>query len=78
VTFGFTLTAGDSPINRLDVDFGDGNRRSLAVSGNTSVAHVYGAPGLYTVQARVGDTSGQSNYATAVINVTAPLTTGTR
>lgn len=46
-------------------DFGDG---SPAASGQT-VAHVFAAPGSYTVQLSVSDPSGATNYAVLGMNI---------
>ncbi|MFN8057548.1 MAG: PKD domain-containing protein [Vicinamibacterales bacterium] len=69
VTFAITLTAGDSPIQRVNISFGDGTSQSVPASGATSIAHIYGSANLYTVTVTATDSSGQSNTATAVIAV---------
>ncbi|MCU1308267.1 MAG: hypothetical protein JWN45_2962 [Acidobacteriaceae bacterium] len=63
-------TAGSSDVDGTiaasQIDFGDG-----VVASGAAAAHVYSAPGLYTVTAKVTDDLGASSFATSIINVIA-------
>ncbi len=62
--------AGAPAVRDVTVDFGDGSQRSLgALTGRTSVAHVYGAGGRYIVTATVRDAAGRRHTASIGIVV---------
>lgn len=61
-------------VRNVSVDFGDGSRQSLgAITSMTSVAHVYGRDGTYTVTATGTDASGSvESVSTTVVVAPAP------
>jgi PKD repeat protein len=70
----FTVTVtpvtGGSAVQHVQVDFGDGQSQSLgALTGSTTVAHVYRRQGTYAVSATVTDVNGDSNTVTTTIVV---------
>ena len=68
VTFTATPSAGAN-LSNVHVDFGDGSATDLGPIGSaTTVAHVYGAPGIYTATATSRDATGDTGaLATSVI-----------
>ena len=67
-----TVPAGANPASRVEIDFGDGESRSLNVpstGGTTTVAHIYDEDGTYTVRVRVIDTAGRTQSQDLVIAV---------
>jgi Bacterial Ig-like domain (group 1)/PKD domain len=73
VTFVITVTPpsqGGSPIESVEIDFGDGDSADLgAVSGQTSAAHTYAEDGDRTVRVTVTDTANQTTSQAIVISV---------
>jgi PKD repeat protein len=62
-----TSNAGN-PVRNVRIEFGDGDFEDLgAVSGGTSVSHVYNNDGAYTVKVTVTDSAGQT--ATSVFGL---------
>lgn len=61
-------------VRNVTIDFGDGVRQSLgALTSTTSVAHVYGRDGTYTVTATASDASGSlESVSTTVVVAPAP------
>lgn len=76
VTFGITVTqaTGGLPITQARIDFGDGGSQQLgALSGTTSVAHVYTSNGTFTVTLTLTDSGGNvSTQRTVVVVSPAP------
>jgi PKD repeat protein len=73
-TFSIVVTVPDgaNPASRVEIDFGDGESRSLNVpstGGTTTVAHIYEEDGTYTVRVRVIDTAGRAQSKDLVIAV---------
>jgi Bacterial Ig-like domain (group 1)/PKD domain len=67
-----TVPPGANPASRVEIDFGDGESRSLNVpstGGTTTVAHIYDEDGTYTVRVRVIDTAGRTQSQDLVIAV---------
>ena len=78
-TFSIVVTVPDgaNPASRVEIDFGDGESRSLSVpstGGTTTVAHIYDEDGTYTVRVRVIDTAGRAQSKDLVIAVQPGLT----
>ena len=80
-TFSITVTvpAGGNPVQRLEINFGDGDTRTLSVAstgGTTTVAHTYGSDGTYTVTVSATDTAGNTQTQQMVLAVApaAPVT----
>jgi PKD repeat protein len=73
VTFTITVTpaTNGSPVQSVQIDFGDGSSRNLG-SSSTTASHVYAEDGTYTVTARATDTTGQQATQVMVIVVTPP------
>ncbi len=72
VTFSLTVTASTTgaAIRQVVVAFGDGQSTTLgAVSGSTSLSHIYNAPGTYTVTATATDANGDSFPAVTTVTV---------
>ncbi|MFB3853641.1 MAG: PKD domain-containing protein [Vicinamibacterales bacterium] len=70
----FTVTAqpGDNTvrIREVEIDYGDGDSENLgAISGSSSIAHVYENAGTYRVTATARDSNGQTATATSIIFV---------
>lgn len=75
----FTVTpvSGGDPLRNVVVDFGDGTSVNLgAISGATSVTHVYTRTGQYRVTATATDINGFTSSSSTIINVNdrSPLT----
>lgn len=81
----FTVTvivpAGGTAADRLEINFGDGDRTSLRIpssGGTTTVSHVYDREGTFTVSVTVIDASGARQTQQLVVTVVAappiPLT----
>jgi PKD repeat protein len=69
-----TVPAGGSPVQRVSIDFGDGESRVLSVAstgGTTTVAHTYEDDGTYTVTITATDTAGNTQTQQLVIAVRA-------
>jgi len=67
--------ATQSPIRSIIVNWGDGQQTTVG-SNTATLAHVYFAPGTYTITATATDTNGDSTQATtAVVVVSRPLPT---
>jgi adhesin/invasin len=79
VTFTITVTPaapadGGSPVESVEIDFGDGDSADLgAVSGTTTAMHIYANPDSYTVQVTVTDTANQTTSQAVVIVVQAMM-----
>lgn len=72
VTFsiGVTQPAGGLPITQARIDFGDGESQQLgALSGTTSVGHVYRNSGTYTVTLTLTDAGGNVSTQRTVVVV---------
>ena len=69
VNFLITVTPGSLPITQARIDFGDGDSQQLgALSGATSVAHLYDRADTYTVTLTLTDAGGNvSTQRTAVV-----------
>jgi PKD repeat protein len=75
-TFTITVTVptGGNPLQRLQISFGDGDTRTLAMpstGGTTNVAHTYDEDGTYTVTVVATDTAGNQQTQQSVIAVRA-------
>jgi hypothetical protein len=70
-------TGSTNPIQNVVVDFGDGKPTASlgAISGPTTVSHVYDRGDTYTVTATVFDTAGQRNATSTVVAVQRPVVT---
>ena len=73
-TFSITVTvpAGGNLVQKLQIDFGDGESRTLSVAstgGQTSVAHIYEDDGTFTVSVTVTDTANNVQTQQLVIEV---------
>ena len=56
----------------MDLSFGDGQSVSLgAITGSTTVSHIYASPGVFSVAATVTDTSGERVTVSTVVSVAA-------
>jgi hypothetical protein len=67
--------ATQSPIRSIVVNWGDGQQTTVG-SNTATLAHVFFAPGTYTITATATDTNGDSSQATtAVVVVSRPLPT---
>ena len=65
--------ATQSPIRSIVVNWGDGQQTTVG-SNTATLAHVFFAPGTYTITATATDTNGDSSQATtAVVVVNRPL-----
>ena len=76
-SIGVEVPDGATPSSRVEIDFGDGESRSLNVAstgGTTTVAHVYDEDGTFTVRVRVIDTAGRTQSQDLVISVQPGLT----
>ena len=73
VTFDITVTVaaeGGSPVESLEIDFGDGDSADLGpASGQTSAMHIYEEDGSYTVRVTVTDRANQTTSQAIVISV---------
>jgi adhesin/invasin len=68
---------GANPAQRVEIEFGDGESRSLNVpstGGTTTVAHTYDEDGTYTVRVRAIDTAGRAQSQDLVIAVQPGMT----
>ena len=66
-TVGVAATAN---IQNVTVDFGDGRQISLgAISGSTTIQHVYNEAGTYTVRATATDASGFTEQAATAVTI---------
>ncbi len=75
-SLGVTVTAGDSPISSVVVDYGDGTTEPLgALTGQTTVTHTYATTGTFTARLTVIDASGETvqTQTAVVITLAAPL-----
>ena len=73
VTFTIAVTTGGLPITQARIDFGDGTSQQLgALSGTTSVAHVYGSDNSYTVTLTLTDAGGNVSTQRTVVVVSPP------
>ncbi len=73
VSFSITVTqaTGGLPITQARIEFGDGGSQQLgALSGTTSVAHVYGNDGTFTVTLTLTDAGGNVSTQRTVVVVT--------
>ena len=74
-SIGVTVPTGGNLVRRLDIDFGDGESRSLSVAstgGTTTVAHVYEGDGTYTVRVTATDSQGNTQTQEIVVAVQPP------
>ena len=71
-TFTVAPATGSGAIRDVVIDWGDGTAptRLGSVTGNTTVAHVFSRPGVFTIRATVTDAQGVTGTTTAVVNVT--------
>ena len=77
VTFTIAVTPGSLPITQARIDFGDNSSQQLgALSGSTTVAHVYGSDGPYVVTLTLTDAGGNVSTHSIVIVVVADESTG--
>ena len=67
----FTVNVGTTAnISNVTVDFGDGSQQSLgAISGSTTVQHVYNEAGTFTVRATATDASGFSEQVSTSVTI---------
>ena len=67
----FTVTVGSTAnIQNVTVDFGDGSQQSLgAISGSTTIQHVYNESGTFTVRATATDASGFSEQVATSVTI---------
>jgi len=66
-----TLPAGDA-VRNVHIDWGDGSGLDLgAISGSTTVSHVYTASGSYSVTATITDTGGNTQTVATSVTVVA-------
>ena len=74
VVFTITVTPGGLPITQARIDFGDGSSQQLgALSGSTTVAHVYGSDdGPYVVTLTLTDAGGNVSTHSIIIVVQPP------
>jgi PKD repeat protein len=78
----FTLTvsasSGALPITQAHIDFGDGTSQSLGALpvGTTSVSHIYGSDGTFTVTLTLTDSSGAVSTQRTVVVVTPAVPIG--
>ena len=71
-TIGVTVPTGGNLVQKLQVNFGDGESRTVSIAstgGTTTVAHTYGDDGTYTVSVTVTDTANNSQTQHMVIEV---------
>jgi PKD domain-containing protein len=67
-----TVPTGGNPVQRLQINFGDGETRTVAVAstgGTTTVAHKYGNDGTYTVTVSATDSANNTQTQQLVISV---------
>lgn len=79
VTFAITVSpaTGGLPITQARIDFGDGTSQQLgALSGSTSVAHVYRNDGTFTVTLTLTDAGGNVSTQRTVVVVSAAAPIG--
>ena len=79
VTFSITVDVpdGGNPARRVEIDFGDGESRSLNVAssgGTTTVAHTYEEDGTFTVRVRAIDSAGAAQTQDLIIAVLPGMT----
>jgi PKD repeat protein len=67
----FTVNVGTTAnITNVTVDFGDGSQQSLgAISGSTTIQHVYNESGTFTVRATATDASGFSEQVSTSVTI---------
>ena len=67
----FTIGVGSTAnIQNVTVDFGDGKQQSLgAISGSTTIQHVYNEAGTFTVRATATDASGFTEQVATSITI---------
>ena len=66
-----TVPDGANPVQRLDINFGDGATRSLSIpsgGGTTNISHIYG-DGTFTVTISVIDSAGNTQTQQSIITV---------
>ncbi len=69
-TFSITPATGGAGLRNVSVDFGDGAELDLGTpAGATTVTHVYGSAGAYTVRVTQTDGSGAETVGIAVVTV---------
>lgn len=65
-----TVGKGITPIRDVHIDFGDGASASLgALTGDTTISHIYGRTGSYTVRVNSTDTLGNTGTSTMALTV---------
>jgi hypothetical protein len=67
----FTVNVGTTAnISNVTVDFGDGTQQSLgAISGSTTISHVYNESGTFTVRATATDASGFNEQVSTSVTI---------
>ena len=67
----FTVGVGSTAnIQNVTIDFGDGSQQSLgAISGSTTIQHVYNQAGTFTVRATATDASGFSEQVATSVTI---------
>ncbi len=67
----FTVNVGSTAnIQNVTVDFGDGSSQSLgAISGSTTISHVYNESGTFTVRATATDASGFTEQVSTSVTI---------
>jgi hypothetical protein len=67
----FTVNVGTTAnITNVTVDFGDGSQQSLgAISGSTTISHVYNESGTFSVRATATDASGFSEQVSTAVTI---------
>jgi len=70
-TFTVAPATGSGAIREVVIDWGDGTTptRLGAITGTTSVAHVFPRAGVFTIRATVTDAQGVTGTSTSVVNV---------